>query len=156
MSERRSDAQLRADEPAGARRPDGGIGTADLSYRELREVLWLSEKLRPREDERSSAEPAVPMPPNEAADARDPEAAEEGTEAADEVPRRELDVSKRAEAGVQRPADRRLQPHVPYGARDVDEFVDGRLVGAFLVEVERVRQGAVDRSAPALGRRGDA
>ncbi|NGY64548.1 tetratricopeptide repeat protein [Lentzea sp. NEAU-D13] len=51
MNERRPDARPRADD---------GIGTADLTYHELRDVLWLSGKLKPREDPRESAERTPP------------------------------------------------------------------------------------------------
>ncbi|MGW6928951.1 FxSxx-COOH system tetratricopeptide repeat protein [Lentzea sp. NPDC054927] len=96
MSERRPDALHRAEDPAarasavlgefaGVRRSDDGISTSDLTCHELRDVLWLSGKIRPREDGREVAEPVAPPLLNEAsADAEEAETTKSGTEPANE------------------------------------------------------------------------
>jgi hypothetical protein len=78
MSERLPEARARGDDD---------IGTADLTYRELRDVLWLSGKLRPQESRREAAERAVPPPPGEVTpDVPDAGDAEDGTGDARDVP----------------------------------------------------------------------
>ncbi|WP_086661999.1 FxSxx-COOH system tetratricopeptide repeat protein [Lentzea kentuckyensis] len=64
-------------------RLDEGIGTADLTYRELRDVLWLSGKLRPDADGVEAAEPTAPTPPVEALET---DAGKDRTDAGQEVP----------------------------------------------------------------------
>ncbi|MDX8029223.1 FxSxx-COOH system tetratricopeptide repeat protein [Lentzea sp. BCCO 10_0856] len=97
MSQGRPEALDRADEPeagdsavlgefAGARGLDDGIGTAGLTYHELRDVLWLSGKLRPPENLRETAEPAAPTPLTEpAADVPETDVADTGDDAEEEV-----------------------------------------------------------------------
>ncbi|MEV6235170.1 FxSxx-COOH system tetratricopeptide repeat protein [Lentzea sp. NPDC051838] len=45
-----------------AGRPDDRLSTADLTCQELRDALWLSERLRPREGTRAAARPDEPPP----------------------------------------------------------------------------------------------
>lgn len=88
MSERRPDARHQAVDPAagtsgalGARRADDSISTADLTYHELRDALWLSGKLRPRVNERESVSPGELVASAETTD--DPLPAESVQEEAD-------------------------------------------------------------------------
>src|SRR5688500_14107791 len=99
MSEpRRPDARHRADDPVaaasgvfGARHPDDRLVTADLSYHELRDGLWLSGKPRPRENERETARPDESVEPTETThDPAEAESVEEETDRPEEEPEPDL------------------------------------------------------------------